>query len=226
MLELRLKTDYPDVKSVISVLSDRNMKDDEIDSPKHGNLLSLNTTNTYILTLQDLLFSTNFDEKLKIVEKNEFSELLKNKTFHHLFPNNVIQMNWVPSIPNTEKDIEFVTRKNQLVMVDYNLTSLSIMTLPYTTDSGLRIGFDFFADSGILLEEHLLSQLNQLESYLTKMALKPNSDVWFEITMNVKFDGELIGQIGEKLGIEKFRHVCGTESRKYPKMYIYEKMIK
>ena len=111
MLELRLKTDYPDVKSVISVLSDRNMKDDEIDSPKHGNLLSLNTTNTYILTLQDLLFSTNFDEKLKIVEKNEFSELLKNKTFHHLFPNNVIQMNWVPSIPNTEKDIEFVTRK-------------------------------------------------------------------------------------------------------------------
>ena len=109
-------------------------------------------------------------------------------------------------------------------MADEKHTSLSILTLPYPVDYGLRICFDFFAESGNFLEEHLLSQLHQLKSYLTKTTLKPDSDVWFEITMNEKFDGELIGQIGEKLGIEKFRQVCGKFV--HSKMYIYEKTIK
>jgi len=227
MLETRLKTDFPDVKSIISAISDRNMKDNEIDSPKHGTIISLNTTNVYTLKLQELLLSDNFDEQLQIVQKTEFTALLMNKTFHQLFPNNVIQMNWVPSIPNTEKDIEFVTRKKQLVMVSKDHTSLSIMTLPFCVHSGLRIGIDFFAESRELLEKHVYSQLSQLKDYVGKMKLKLDYDVWFEITMSAKLDGgELMCQIGEKLGLEKFRNVSGTENRKYPKMYIYEKTIK
>ena len=117
-------------------------------------------------------------------------------------------------------------RKKQLVIADNDNTSLSIMTLPFPSGSGIRFGIDFFAKSSQLLNQHVSAQLSQLKNHVNEMKLEADSNVALEITMSAKLGGELIGQIGENLGLEDFRIIVGIEQRKFPKMYIYEKNIK
>ena len=56
------------------------------------------------------------------VDKNDFAKLLRMKSFGAILENNVINLNWVPIVLDTEHDIEFATRKNQLIMTDPHQT--------------------------------------------------------------------------------------------------------
>merc|ERR1712110_108912 len=63
-----------------------------------------------------------------------------------------------------KKDIEFVTRKKQIVLVDSAKESLSILTLPYPSSGGTRMSIDFFGECSELLKRHIQEQLMHLRT--------------------------------------------------------------
>ena len=75
-------------------------------------------------------------------------------------------MNWVPvKLESKEKDdIEFVSRKKQIVLMDSIKDSLSILTLPYPASGGTRMTVDFFGDDSQLLLQHIQEHFSHLRS--------------------------------------------------------------
>merc|ERR1712110_1275501 len=157
----------PDLKTAISAKPDRDMTDAEIINPKHGKLLTVKADHTFKLKLSDLPDGTDKNKcSLQRLAKEEFTELLLGKSLDHLLEGDVIHMNWVPVKLDIKdkKDIEFVTRKKQILLVDSNKDSLSILSLPYPVSGGARstMSIDFFGECSKLLMQHIQEQLRHL----------------------------------------------------------------
>ena len=131
----------PGLKTALSAVPNRDMTDEEMTSSKHGQLLTVKAYHTLKLKWSDLPDGTDIPKcSLQRLAKEEFSDLLHGQSLDHLFEGKVIHMNWVPVKLDIKdkKDIEFVTRKKQIVLVDSDKDSLSILSLPYPVSGGAR----------------------------------------------------------------------------------------
>ena len=111
----------PGLKTALSAVPNRDMTDEEMTNSKHGQLLTVKAYHTLKLKWSDLPDGTDFPKcSLQRVAKEEFSDLLLGQSLDHLFEGEVIHMNWVPVKLDIKdkKDIEFVTRKKQIVLMD------------------------------------------------------------------------------------------------------------
>ena len=141
-------------------------------------------------------------------------------------------MNWVPvKLATKEKDdIEFVTRKKQIVLVDDVRDSLSILTLPYPTPGGTNMTIDFFGDDSKLLQ-HFREQLWHLRTEETRTIIKDRhqgqdvDDLFLTVILDVKMMKSL-EKVAENLGLRRILHDHGSAKREDLKMYIYEKNLR
>ena len=232
MLDSVLLEENPRFKSVLSAIPDHAMTDEEVINPKHGDLLTVKHCHEFILTYPELdkCVDRKTVKNLSLLTKEQFSHALKQGTYHHHLENNIIHMNWVPAVIDTDDDIDFITRKNQIVMTDSEDASLSIMTLPYPVPGGLRVSLDFFGEDSSLLEIHLVNQLQQLRqpqhaSILTELDQSRSlKNVFLSIVVHPNMTSDLV-DISSRLGLDQFRLRRGAQNREYIRMFVYQKKI-
>ena len=168
LLEEYLKQHYPKLLSTLSVISDSNLRDDEIRSSKHGDLLAVKSYYVYRIKseLFESLSHTFVGPNLTIFSKDDFSNFLKGNQAKRLFKDSLVHMNFIPVLIESEDDIEFATRKRQIVLVEDNssemIKSLSILTLPYPVPNGNhRVSIDIFTEenSQASIKSHISHQL-------------------------------------------------------------------
>ena len=175
LLDDYLKCNYPNLTSTLSSIHDLVDTDDDVRSSKHGALLASKSCPTYSVHCDELkiLNISNNAHNLSLISKEEFRTLLRNKDFKKLIPNNLLHVNWIPILLETENDIEFVVRKNQIVLAQRHggddTKSFSILTLPYQVQNGnVMVSIDIFAEDGELVQIHLEQQLLRLKEEIKK----------------------------------------------------------
>ena len=156
------------------------------------------------------------------VDKNEFATLLKMRSFRKILENNVLNLNWVPIALETEDDIEFATRKNQVVLTEPQSRSLSVLTLPYHVPAGVRFALDLWAEEEQQVLPHVQAQFENVQEYLKSFKTEENLFVSVMIRPGLS---EPFLSYSKKTGLDQFRHVRGAQRRDLGKMYIYEKSL-
>ena len=159
---------------------------------------------------------------LEQVDKNEFATLLRMKSFRNILENNVINLNWVPIVLETEGDIEFATRKNQVVLTEPQSRSLSVLTLPYPVPAGVRFALDLWAEEADQVWPHVQTQFENVQEYLKNFKTEEYLFVSVMIRPGLS---EHFSSYSKKTGLDQFRHVRGAQRRDLGKMYIYEKSL-
>ena len=173
-------------------------------------LLKLKLIN--LLPIIDL--SNDDDDGLNILSSNEFAKLLQNEPLNQLFRNKLIPIDWDLGSYETVEDINYITKKNQTVMIDEKLTSLSILTHPYKVPAGWRLCLDYFGTDTKLMKTHVIQQFRKLQDF-HKSCTEEDLHIFvnFEPTLESTF-----GEIAKSLKIEKLR--------KNVEMSIFEKKIR
>ena len=200
------------------------MTDDEINNSKHGKLLALNCSHVFRIPLEDFMdVESKSKDCLEILEKEEFAKMLKNRDLSHIMENNIVHINFVPAAFETEEDIEFITRKKQIVKVDNkaSVSSLSILTFPFPVPGGVRAAVDVFGDCPDLMETQFLAQINSLKS---KVGQRNTTDMFLTMTLPLSLTDHFDGLVEQK-GLEKYRLLRGKLKRRVIKMFVYEKSI-
>ena len=226
-LDNHLRYNYPNLTSTLSSIHDLVDSDDDVRSSKHGTLLASKSCPTYNMPCDELkgLSITNTTKDLSLMSKEKFRTLLKNKDFEQLLPNNLLHVNWIPIILETEDDIEFLVRKKQIVMAKNHSwdhkKSFSILTLPYHVQNGnLMVSIDIFTEYGEFVTAHLEQQLLRLKEEVNKQ----NSAKEFIISIVVNQDlTKVVFDCMAKLGLQKYYFVSGSQKREVNNMYIYQK---
>jgi len=196
-----------------------------ITNSKHGHLLSLNCCHVFKIPFEDFInVETNSEDCLEILEKEEFAQMLKNRHLSHIMENNIVHINFVPAAFETEEDIEFITRKKQIVRVDNraSVSSLSILTLPFPVPGGVRAAVDVFGDDPDLVETQLMAQINSLKS---KIGQSNTTDLFITVTVPISLTDHF-DSLAQIKGLEKYRLQRGKLNRRVVKMYVYEKSMK
>ena len=221
----------PNLKTALSAKPDRDMTDKELVNPKHGTLLTVKVDHTFKMKWSDLPIVTE-KHSLQKLSKEKFSKLLLTTSLDHLFEGGVVHMNWVPvKLASRDRDdIEFVTRKKQIVLMDDNKKSLSILTLPYPSSGGTRMSIDFFGDDKSLLKQHIKEQLRQLRDPETMTIIKERHQgedigvLFLSVFLNDEMTNAFMN-FSEELEIRQFYQLHGSVQRDHYKMYIYEKSL-
>ena len=201
------------------------MADDEVNNSKHGQLLSLNCCHVFNIPSEDFMnVESSSEDCLEILKKEEFAQMLKNRHLSHIMENNIVHINFVPAAFETEEDIEFITRKNQIVRVDNkaSVTSLSILTLPFPVPGGVRAAVDVFGDDPDWMETQFMSQINSLKS---KIGQRNTTDLFITVTVPLSVTDHF-DSLAQLKGLEKYRLKRGKLNRRVIKMYVYEKSMK
>ena len=129
-----LRENFPSLEQIISVIPDIDLCDEDIKTPKLGELLLVKSVLVYKINMSSLAIPDTNEDDYKVLKKEEFAEVLRSKEkTGHLLEHNLVHMDWVPVILGTKRDIEFATRKKQVVLLAGSLDvpkSFSILTLP------------------------------------------------------------------------------------------------
>ena len=201
------------------------MTDDEVNNIKHGQLLSLNCSHVFRIPLEDFMdVGSNSEDILEILEKEEFAKMLKNRDLSHIMENNIVHINFVPAAFETEEDIEFITRKKQIVRVDNkaSVSSLSILTLPFPVPGGVRAAVDVFGDDPDWMETQFIAQINGLKS---KIGQRDTTDLFITVTVPLSVTDHF-ESLAKLKGLEKYRLHRGKLNRRVIQMFVYENSMK
>ena len=211
------------LRSSISAIGDCDLSDQQIPSSKHGSLLTVQCVHEVKIGMEQFLKivdAETWTDDLVRVDKNEFAKLLRMKSFRTILENNVINLNWVPIVLDTEHDIEFATRKNQLVMTEPHQTrSLSVLTLPYHVPGGVRFALDLWAEEADQVWPQVQAQFRNVQKYLRDF--KAEEYLFISVMIRPGLS-EAFLSYSKKNELDKFKHVRGSQRRDQPKMYIYE----
>ena len=233
LVTAQLRARHPGVSCAVSAVADSDLTDTEMEAMlSRGRVLTIKCVHEFRMKLEsyELLdvkkLKSDGGAELKMLEKAEFRELLLSGELTHLFPDNVVNINWVPALLGTEEDAVFAARKQQLVLVTPGPRppALSILTLPYPVPGGVRAALDIFALDPAHLESHLLTQLQNLERWRDVITLHASGDEK-SVFLSIALDSDLsesFYRVSSQLGLEQFRLIRGREKRKCVKMFIYE----
>ena len=215
------------VSSSISAIGDCDLSDQQIPSRKHGALLTVQCVHEFKIGMGNFMKLVDGETKAETsdlvqVDKNEFATLLRMKSFRNILENNVINLNWVPIVLETEEDIEFATRKNQVVLTDPQSRSLSVLTLPYHVPAGVRFALDLWAEEADQVWPHVQAQFENVKEFLKNFKTEEYLFVSVMIRPGLS---EPFFSYTKKTGLDQFRHVRGAQRRDLGKMYIYEKSL-
>ena len=137
-----------------------------------------------------------------------------------------MHMNWVPVVLGTESDIEFATRKKQVVYMSSSLhdpTSLSILTLPYSVPNGnTRTSIDIFAKEKDDVKTQICQQIQHLAEW--NNIHKTNGKTFLSIFVD-PISVEVAVEAMRSLGLEKYQYIYGSQNRKVVHMYLYQKHV-
>ena len=200
------------------------MADDEVNNSKHGKLLSVKRVHVFKIPLADFMdIQSNSEDCLEILEKEEFAQMLKNRDLSHILEHNIVHINFVPAAFETEEDIEFITRKRQIVKVDSkaSASSLSILTLPFPVPGGVRAAVDVFGDDPDLMETQLMAQIRNLKS---RIGQRNTTDLFLTVTVPQSLTDHY-DRLADQKGLEKYRLPRGKLNRRVIKMFVYEKSM-
>jgi len=220
-----LRENFPSLEQIISVIPDNDLCDEDIKTPKLGELLLVKSVLVYKINMSSVAIPDTNEDDYKVLKKEEFAEVLcsKEKT-GHLLERNLVHMDWVPVILGTERDIEFATRKKQVVLLAGSLDvpkSFSIITLPYSVPNGnQRSSIDIFAKEKGDLKQHVHQQIELLVQRAKKDVTKGDTMLSIIVPQDMV---EQIIEAMELIDLQKFKHVYGTQQRDVINMYIYQK---
>ena len=222
-----LRENFPNLETSISAIPDVDLSDEEIISPKHGNLLSVKSVLVYRIRMKSINIHEIEEDECKTVTKEEFAEVLRTKErTENLLECNLVHMNWVPVILETEQDIEFATRKNQVVLLKGSLdfpTSFSVFTLPYSVPNGnTRASIDIFANAGDDVKQHIRHQMKLFDQREKLVSTKGETMLSIIVAQDMV---EATVEAMELLGLQKFKFVNGSQKRDVSNMYLYQKQV-
>ena len=163
----------------------------------------------------------------KIISREEFAGVLRSKHIReNLLEQNIVHMNWVPVLLETEEDIEFAVRKKQVVLLEGSLespTSFSVFTLPYSVPNGnTRVSIDIFAKEKEAVKKHVLHQMMLFAQRAKDEASEGETFVSIVVTQDTV---EAAVEAISCLGFEKYKFVYGSQMRDVVNMYIYQKQV-
>lgn len=214
---------FPQVQFTLSVIPDNDMTDEQVNSPKQGSLVSVKSVLNYKICKEKSSPPLVLESPCFPITKTEFADLLRdNDATQHLLDNNLVHMNWVPVIPETEDDIEFATRKKQVVLVNgafQTPSSLSVLTLPFSVPKGnRRTAIDIFTNDSEEVKLHIYQHMKRIWVGST------GGDIFLSIVVsenNVKAAHDAM----VNLGLGSFTYIYGSQQREISKMYFYLKNL-
>ena len=162
-----------------------------------------------------------------LIQKEEFANLLRSRqALCQLLEHNIVHMNFVPVVLGTESDIEFATRKKQIVYLSGSLdfpTSFSILTLPYTVPNGNTMtAIDIFAKEKDDIKAQICQQIKHLAE--RNNIITTNGKTFLSIFVD-STSVEIVVEAMQSLGLEKYRYIYGSQNRKVHNMYLYQKHL-
>ena len=233
LLEEYLKQHYPKLLSTLSVISDSNLREDEIKSSKHGDLLAVKSYYVYRIKAELFEYSSHtfVEPNLTKFSKDQFSNFLKGNKAKRLFKGSLVHMNFIPILIESEDDIEFATRKRQIVLVEDSssemLKSLSILTLPYPVPNGNhRVSIDIFTDekNQESIKNHISYQLRNITNEIGDKSRANKGEYLLTIFTEPQF-ASIVFDIMDGYGLQKYYTADGSQNRRVNNMYIYQKRI-
>jgi hypothetical protein len=240
LLEKYLKENHANLESTMSSISDMDLTEEEINSPKHGKLLAVKSYPTYKIKLEDLssVSTKTCKQKFSVVSRQKISEILRRKNTQDLLPSNLLHMNWVPVLLETEEDIDFAVRKKQIILAEgvtqNSISSFSILTLPYSVPNGnFKSAIDIFTKDGDkeATKAHVKLQLMNMSGMMRRESMienitneKPDSDIFFHIFVNQNLVNTVI-DVMDGYGLQKHLYTLGVQKRDVGNMYIFQKNI-
>ena len=223
-----LKENFPALEKIISAIPDADLTEKEVNSEKLGDLLMKKSILIFFFDMENIIGAKVVeDNPLYLIQKEEFANLLQLKNeVGQLLEHNIVHMNWVPVVLGTEADIEFATRKKQVVYLNGSLedpSSFSILTLPYSVPNGnTRTSIDIFAKE----KEDVKAQICQQIHHLAERNKTTTTDG--KTILSIFIDPcfvEAAVEAMQVLGLEKYWYVYGSQNRKVQHMYIYQKHV-
>ena len=242
LLDKYLKENHANLESTVSAINSMDLSDEEIQSSKHGKLLAVKSCPTYKIKLEDLsgLSTETWKQKFSVVSKTKFSEMLRRKDTQGLLPGgNLLHMNWVPVLLETEEDIDFAIRKKQIILAEgvyqNSISSFSILTLPYNISNGnFRSSIDIFTKDGDkeATKAHIKLQLMNMSGMMRRETMidnitdteSPDTDLFVQIFVHQNLVNTVFDAM-EGYGLQKHYYMHGVQKREVCDMYIYQKYI-
>jgi len=222
-----LRENFPNLETTISAIPDLDLPDEEIMSPKHGNLLAVKSVLVYTIRMESINVLEMEEDDCKVITKEEFANVLSAKErTKNLLPHNFVHMNHVPVILETEQDIEFATRKKQIVLLKGSLdfpTSFSIFTLPYSLPNGnTRASIDIFGNDKDDVKKHIWQQMMLFGKRAKNVATRGETMLSIIVAQDMV---EATVETMELLGLQKFKFINGSLKREPSNLYIYQKQV-
>ena len=140
-------------------------------------------------------------------------------------------MNFIPVLIESEDDIEFATRKRQIVLVEDSssemLKSLSILTLPYPVpDGNQRVSIDIFTDDNgqESIKTHISHQLRNITNEIGNETRASECEYLLTIFTEPRFVRSVFDMM-DGYGLQKYYSADGSQNRRVNNMYVYQKSI-
>ena len=170
--------------------------------------------------------------------QKKFAEILRSKNTQDLLLGNLLHMNWIPVLLETDDDIEFAVRKKQIILAegDYpnNISSFSILTLPYNVrNRNFKSSIDIFSKDGDkdATKAHIKFQLMNMAGMIRREAMiydiwntSPDSDIFFHIFVHQNLVNSVF-EVMKGYGLQKHYYMHGVQNRDLCNMYVFQKYI-
>ena len=142
-----------------------------------------------------------------------------------------MHINFIPVLIESEDDIEFATRKSQIVLVEDSssemLESLSILTLPYPVpDGNHRVSIDIFTEenSQASIKSHISHQLMNITNAIVNESRASECEYLLTIFTEPQF-ASTVFDIMDGYGLQKYYTADGSQNRRVNNMYVYQKSL-
>ena len=228
MLELQfqyIKDQFPNANHTISAIPDIDLPDEAFNSGKFGERLKKACKLKINIDLHEYKFPGSTGSELTALSKEEFRQILKNGDVCRLTGVNMLDMNWVPILLDTEEDIEFAVRKDALAVVGKvgdSVSSLSILTWPIPAPVGLRGSLDIISGDTETCKSHVKTQLRNL------FTMENRSRHAKRLIMELVFDPAMLESVKEvlaELHLLTFQFLLNKLERDRDHMYIYKQAL-
>ena len=226
LVQKYLRENFSMVEKVISAIGDHDLTDEEIRSSKHGEALVVKSLLVYFFDMENITIAKTEENNLSLIQKTEFAKILRSQeTVSFLLECNLVHMDFIPILLDTETDIEIATRQDQEVLLSGSLdqpTSFSILTLPYSVPKGnTRCAIDVFSKKEDDLKKHIQQQIILLSKRKKSIG---KGKTFLLLTVDQTLE-EAALEAMESVGLGKYLYVFGNQRREVTHMFVYQKQV-
>ena len=143
IFEDHLEKSFPKNLVTLSCVPDWDLSDEQLKSPKFGDLLLIRPYLVYCFKPSQTVANEGREEDcidIKVISTEEFKHVLQTKTVREkLLENDILHIDFTPIVLDNDEAVEYAANKDQVVMVEGvpdHPRSMSILTKPYNVPHG------------------------------------------------------------------------------------------